>query len=222
MKVCTDACIFGAWTAGKAGENRAEIKNILDIGTGTGLLSLMLAQKTNAVIDAIEINADAWAQAGKNISGSSWGDQIKLQHISLQDFKPVIKYDLIICNPPFYEADLKSEDDNKNAARHDTTLKLSALIPFVKQHLKEDGSVAVLLPYHRTAYAKKLMEENNLFIEEILFVKQSPGHDYFRTILLCSPVKAEPVEANDLVIHNENRNYTTAFTALLKDFYLNF
>ena len=118
MKVCTDACMLGAWTAGKLGGSG--INNILDIGCGTGLLSLMLSQKINASIDAVEIDADAAKQAGENISASPWAANIRVIHTSLQEFMPKKKYDLIICNPPFYENDLRSEHENKNVDRKRT------------------------------------------------------------------------------------------------------
>ena len=101
MKVCTDACLFGAWVANKLVQNKITAKNILDIGCGTGLLSLMLAQKTNAVIDSVEIDASAFDQAKQNISLSSWKEKIQLYHNSINNFEPLTRYDFIICNPPF-------------------------------------------------------------------------------------------------------------------------
>ena len=176
MKVCTDACILGAWVANTI--EASSIKNILDIGCGTGLLSLMLAQKIEASIEAIEINLDAANQATENISNSPWSENIQVIHTSLQNFISSKKYDLIISNPPFYEDDLRSGDEHKNAAKHDTALKLVELILFVKDHLADKGIFAVLLPFQRVNYFEKRVNEYGLFIQEKLLIKQSPQHDF--------------------------------------------
>ncbi|MEO8772074.1 MAG: methyltransferase [Ferruginibacter sp.] len=219
MKVCTDACVFGAWAAAKALQFDS-IKNILDIGCGTGLLSLMLAQKTTAHIDAIEINEDAVTQARENILQSPWKERIVIINTPLQQFNSNKKYNLIICNPPFFEDDLKSGDENKNAAKHDVTLKLDELVSFIKDNVTIDGHAVVLIPYHRTEYFSSLLTGNNLFINEALFLKQSPAHKYFRSVILFSNKNIQPVESNELVIHDGDRNYTEVFKALLGSYYL--
>ena len=218
MKVCTDACILGAWTANTI--KASSINNILDIGCGTGLLSLMLAQKIGACIEAIEINQDAANQAAENISNTAWAKNIKVIHTSLQNFIPLKKYDLIISNPPFYEDDLRSEDENKNAAKHDTTLKLEELILFVNEHLADKGTFAVLLPFQRVNYFEKMVNEHGLFIQEKLFIKQSPQHDFFRAVIFVSKQEAQSPLTIELVIHDNERQYTPPFQSLLKDYYL--
>ncbi len=219
MKVCTDACILGAWTAAKF-ENKDLTKNILDIGAGTGLLSLMLAQKINAAIDAIEIDEAAAKQAKENILQSPWKQNIEVINVPLQQFETNKKYDLIISNPPFFEDDLRSPDDDKNAAKHDSTLKLDELIDFIKNKLYEQGTAVVLIPFHRTGYFAELLKNHHLFINETLFVKQSPGHDYFRSVILFANEDIQPIESNELIIHDGERNYTERFKELLNSYYL--
>ena len=219
MKVCTDACILGAWTAMKA--QTLLINNILDIGCGTGLLSLMLAQKTNALVDAIEINTDAAEQAGENVIRSPWPGNINIVNSSILDFKTVTKYDLIICNPPFYEDDLRSNDENKNAAKHGTTLKLEELLTSVKEKLHEQGMASVLLPFQRTAFFEISAKKRSLFVQEKLLIKQTPAHDHFRSVILLSSEFNDEPTINELIIHDEQRNYTAAFKSLMADYYLN-
>jgi len=219
MKVCTDACLFGAWVADKM--KLSEINNALDIGCGTGLLSLMLAQKINTAIDAVEINNDAAKQASENISVTPWVKNIKVINSSLQDFIPSKKYDLIISNPPFYENDLRSGNENKDAAKHDATLRLDELLSFVNTNMEEEGVLALLLPFHRAGYFERLANGSGLFVIEKLLVRQSPKHDHFRSLLLFS--KTEPVSAivNEMSIHDHERKYTYEFQKLLRDYYLN-
>ena len=219
MKVCTDACLLGAWTAQKMNDLTFQPGNILDIGTGTGLLSLMLAQKTNAIIHAIELNEEAAAQAKENFDKSRWANHFFLFHTSIQQFPATIKYDWIISNPPFFEDDLHSDDAAKNAAKHDTTLTLDELLKAINIHLKEDGYASLLIPFHRIAYFNTLTSARKLFIHDTLFVKQSPKHDFFRAMLILSKNPSE-AKKKELVIHDEHRHYTPAFTALLKDYYL--
>ena len=138
----------------------------------------------------------------------------------MQQFVANKRYDLIICNPPFFEDDLKSLKDDKNAAKHSTTLKFVELIPFIKNNLAENGRAAVLIPYQRTGYFSTIAKQHNLFIAETLFVRQSPAHPYFRAILWLSKKNTLPPEVEELIIHDEKRNYTGGFTALLKDYYL--
>jgi tRNA1Val (adenine37-N6)-methyltransferase len=218
MKVCTDACILGAWTADRF--EKSPVQNTLDIGCGTGLLSLMIAQKIHTSIDAVEMNRDAFMQASENISISAWSEKINVIHTALQDFISATTYELIICNPPFYENDLKSPDESKNAAKHDTTMSLEDLIIFVKAYLSVEGSFILLLPYHRAAYLEEIANDHGLFVKEKLLIKQSPRHEYFRVVLFVSKKETGTAVTNELIIHDNERNYTADFEKLLKDYYL--
>lgn len=219
MKVCTDACLFGSLLPLSSGAG--EIVNVLDIGTGTGLLSLMYAQKNpHAIIDAVEIEENAYEQAKENFANSKWNARLKIFHSDVKDFIPGKKYDLIIANPPFYENELSSHEKNKNIAKHEEGLTLKLFIGIIKIHLAATGSVTMLLPYHRIKYFEELIEENNFFLEEKILVRQTPTHNFFRGILLFSKI-ASPSTTRELTIKDKEGNYTEAFIELLKDYYLN-
>ena len=129
-------------------DDRREERRVLDIGAGTGLLSLMLAQKVNAFIDAIEINADAALQAKENFNASPWSERLAVHHQPIQTWTET-NYDLIISNPPFFEQDLKSPNTERNLALHDTGLTLEILWQQVVRCLHTTGQFAILLPAHR-------------------------------------------------------------------------
>lgn len=222
MKVCTDACLFGAWMVEMIRDNNLNFSNALDIGTGTGLLSLMLVQENDIDIDALEINENAARQAIQNIESSPWKNKVQVHNQSLQEFTPHKKYDFIFSNPPFFENDLTSSDKNKNAAKHDSTLTLEVLIDFIKNNLAETGYAAVLLPYHRTAYIESLLQKQSLFTIEKMQVRQSVSHGFFRTMILFSNKEGESSSVKEMSIHDENRKYTDGFVAKLKGYYLKF
>jgi tRNA1Val (adenine37-N6)-methyltransferase len=217
MKVCTDACLFGAWTADYL--QHKNIFEVLDIGTGTGLLSLMLAQKTTAEIDAVEIEADAYRQAAENFAASPCKERLHIQHTDILRFDTEKKYDFIISNPPFFEADLKSLQQNKNAAKHDTTLTLDELCSKVKKLISKDGCFAVLLPFYRTEYFINEMFKQEMFCTEKILIKQTPAHNYFRSILLFNCTQKTFIE-KEIIIKAADGNYSKEFIALLKDYYL--
>jgi tRNA1Val (adenine37-N6)-methyltransferase len=220
MKVCTDACLFGAWMVEVIRDYNLNFSNALDIGTGTGLLSLMLAQENDFDIDALEINENAAIQASQNVDSSPWKNKVHIYYQSLQEFAPQKKYDFIFSNPPFFENDLTSSDKNKNAAKHDSTLTLDVLIDFIKNNLAETGFAAVLLPFHRTTYIETLLEKHALFVLEKMQVRQSVNHGFFRTMIFFSNRKGESSEVKEMSIHDESRNYTEAFGKLLSRYYL--
>ncbi|MES2850640.1 MAG: methyltransferase [Bacteroidota bacterium] len=217
MKVCTDACLFGAWVADQVKTKAAT--NILDIGTGTGLLSLMLAQRVPAMIDAVEIDEAAYLQAKENFEQSPWKERLGIFNTNILKFDVEKKYDCIISNPPFFENDLKSTDKNKNAAKHDTALTLEQLLPTVQKLLKDDGSFAVLIPYHRVEECILLAEKFGLQLSKKVLVKQTPKHEYFRGILIFSCTKKNML-TEEITIKNESNIYTERFSELLKDYYL--
>ena len=195
--------------------------NVLDIGTGTGLLSLMYAQKNNtAIIDAVEIEQGTAEQAEENFRNSPWKDRLQLINADIQDLAAAKKYDLVICNPPFFENDLLSIEENKNIAMHDTGLSLAQLIVVIKSHMNADGSFAVLLPYHRVKYFENLAEENELYPVRKILVRQTPAHNFFRGILFFNKKKAGTCVVNELTIKNDKQDYTDECKDLLKDYYL--
>jgi len=217
MKVCTDACLFGAYVADELQHLFAA--NILDIGSGTGLLSLMLAQKTSALIDTVEINEAAFIQAKENIQQSPWKENITVYNTDIIQFESGKKYDCIISNPPFFEADLQSADKSKNAAKHDTTLTLQQLLQNIERLLSSNGFFAVLLPYHRSIYFEAESKKLDFHLAKKILVKQTPKHDYFRVMLIFSR-KESVTKKGEIIIKNNGGDYSEEFKGLLKDYYL--
>ncbi len=219
MKVCTDACLFGAYVAEKFHRTGSKL-HTLDIGTGTGLLSLMLAQKNDAAnIDAVEIDKSAAEQAKENFKISPWRDRLHIHHTPIQQFG-FNTYDLIISNPPFYENDLKSEDAKRNLALHSSALGLDDLLDVVQKHSSPLGKFAVLLPYHRSANFQNHASLKDFYLEEEVCVKQTPKHSYFRCMLFFGRAKTQAKHL-EIIINNEKGKYTEDFSDLLKDYYLN-
>lgn len=215
MKVCTDACLFGAWIAEKKYTGR-----ILDIGAGTGLLSLMLAQQSAAYIDAVEIDGQAYEQAKENLENSPWRERLSVFNVPIQDYSAG-KYDLIISNPPFFENDLKSADTKRNLALHSGALTLGELLLSVKKMLNDTGKFAVLLPFHRSTELETLALQNDLFPKEKVLVKQTPKHPYFRVMYLYSSlVSASEPHLTEITIKDDTNNYTESFKYFLKNYYL--
>ena len=220
MKVTTDACLFGAWVAEKVGSSESGVREVLDIGSGTGLLSLMLAQKTNASVDAIEIDKDAFEQARENVAASAFADRINVMHADANTFLFQKKYDLIISNPPFYEKELTSVSPKKNMAHHQDGLLLENLLEIIKQQLSQEGIFCLLLPFKRNKEIKQLLLQKRLSVSKMVFVRQSVNHDYFR-IMMAGDVnnKAETI-IDEISIWNDKQEYTGEFIELLKDYYL--
>ena len=221
MKVTTDACLFGSLlpTSSEAGG----AQSVLDIGTGTGLLALMFAQKNpQARIDVIEIDKDAAEQAKENVASSPWKKNINVINDDARTIAFAKKYDLIISNPPFYENELKSENEKKNLAHHSKNLILEELLTIIKDNLHPDGNFFLLLPYKRNEEIRKFFRDHQLIISKILFVRQSEKHDYFRIILKgkLNGNGKEEIEFDEISIWDEQQNYTATFIDLLKDYYL--
>lgn len=215
MKVCTDACLFGAYMAKEVQDS----KTILDIGSGTGLLSLLLAQQSNAQIDTVEIDTAAFEQTKENIAQSPWGERIHIFNTDINNFDPQKKYDYIISNPPFFEADLKSGDAKKNAAKHDSSLTLADLLHNISRLLSENGFFAVLIPFHRTDYFVTTAAAMHFHLAKKISVKQTPAHQHFRSILIFSQ-KPAAAEAQSITIKNEANTYSDLFSELLREYYL--
>ncbi len=214
MKVCTDSCLFGAWVADYLGKNKP-VKNILDIGAGTGLLSLMLAQQCDASIDAVEIDEASANEAKQNFLLSPWQERLHCYEGRIQNFQSNEKYDFIIGNPPFYENNLLGKNKNRNMAHHNWGLTLRELITAIKRLLHDEGSFALLLPYHRTQEVEEMANEEGFFVQKQTFVKQTIDHSLFRSINLFSKQKHSIIQS-EICIKDENNDYTNEFISLLK------
>jgi tRNA1Val (adenine37-N6)-methyltransferase len=214
MKVCTDSCLFGALI---------DVQNtdtVLDIGAGTGLLSLMLAQKGAEYIDAIELDIQAAKQATQNISDSKFKNQISLYNQSIQEFaqQSEKKYSLIISNPPFFTNSLKSLNDKKNAAHHTTTLSANDLMQAIHKILKKDGVAWLLLsPYEMTAFQNKAEQYAlNFYIRYEMFDRVDK---HIRSIV-CLSFTEKNISTEKIIIYNTDRTYTEDFIHLMQPYYL--
>ena len=223
MKVTTDACLFGAWIAEENKSEKVIPKNVLDIGTGTALLSMMYAQKNLfANIDAIEVDRDASAQAKENVSGSPFSERINIIHSDVKSFSFRKKYDCIISNPPFYEKEIRSADERTNIAHHQSGLRFEQLLNIIKQNLSASGVFYLLLPFKRNEEIKKILFKQNLFVSKLVFVKQSSQHSYFRLMMAGKLSQEGQAETfiEEISIRNDQQQYTNKFRELLKDYYL--
>lgn len=228
MKVTTDACLFGSLLPALPDRQASSFKgegknNVLDIGTGTGLLALMYTQKNpEAIIDAIEIDKDAANQAKENVQASPWKERITITCADTTTYEFEKKYDLIFSNPPFYEKELKAGNSKKNIAHHGEGLLLEELFSVIRRNLKPGGIFCLLLPYKRNEEIKNLFLRNEFEILKITFIRQSVNHNYFRMILTGKLKSDKPVktEFDEISVWNEQQEYTKTFRELLRDYYL--
>ncbi|MDO6595476.1 methyltransferase [Oceanihabitans sp. 2_MG-2023] len=217
MKVGTDAVILGAWTSVKQNPFAT-----LDIGAGTGILSLMLAQRSSAeVIDAMEIDENAYEQCVDNFENAPWADRLFCYHAALEEFTEEIedKYDLIISNPPFYSEDFKTADTSRDLARFQDAMPFSHLIESVASLLVEDGIFSVVIPFKEETNLIDLASKVKLFPNRILHVKGSPSSEIKRSLLEFSFRESE-IQKEELIIETARHQYTEDYINLTKDFYL--
>ena len=219
MKVTTDACIFGAYTAIE------ETKKILDIGTGTGLVAMMLAQRTKAQIDAVEIESSAYNQAVTNIQGSIFKEQINVFNTSIQLFstrsEQQNQYDLIVSNPPFFHNHLKAKETTRNNSLHTDTLSFEDLIHSVLRLISSVGTFVILLPLHESLVFEELSTPQGLYPQKKLTIRHRKDTKILRIITTFGFTKTQTQEEN-LIIKNPDESYSLAFEMLLKDYYLLF
>jgi tRNA1Val (adenine37-N6)-methyltransferase len=215
MKVTTDACFFGAWVA----KYLPLSNHVLDIGGGTGLLSLMIAQKHNSKISSVEIESECYQQLQENIQHSPYAEKVNAIHADILDFSTDLGFDAIVSNPPFFEQQLKSDKQSINQARHDDSLLLEDLFKKSDSLLNSNGSFFVLLPFYRNEECLMLANKNGFFPTRICAVKQSPNHKPFRTMYWFEKKQQSCIEES-LTISNSNGSYTEDFSELLKDYYL--
>ncbi|GAB4025256.1 tRNA1(Val) (adenine(37)-N6)-methyltransferase [Spirosoma gilvum] len=232
MKVCTDACVLGAYadigdgaesTAAESMESR-----LLDIGTGTGLLALMAAQRNPTLtIDAVEVDQDAFEQASENVAASPFAKRVTVVHERIQDFGGGQVYDRILTNPPFYTNHLRSPDAAVNRALHTDELPFGELVEAVVRLMKTNGQWWVLLPPYEAGKLAELARQSGLYPLRRLSVRHHEQKPFFRVITGFSFIKSDPVDER-LTIYELNAqsksgvSYTPEFRSLLKDYYLIF
>lgn len=215
MKVCTDSCLFGAIVSTYLSNEN----NVLDIGSGTGLLSLMYAQKHAVAIDAIELDKAAFLQSMANLKTAKFNYSINILNENILNHTTTKKYQLIFSNPPFFKSSLKGSEYNRNLAMHNDELSYQLLVKKVIELLENNGVFAVLLPFYAKNDFVGLAEKNSLFVNRVFDIKQTTKHSFFRTILFFS-FQQKSFNSECLAIKDEFNNYTTDFSSLLKDYYL--
>jgi len=217
MKIGTDAVLLGAWTS-----IETQPFSILDIGTGTGVLSLMLAQRSQAqIIEAFEIDDQAYEQCVENFEQSPWNDRLFCLHASLDEFTEEIEdtYDLIVCNPPFYSETYKSDHEQRDLARFQDAMPFENLLESVKSLLSKNGLFSVVIPFSEEANFIRLASHMQLFPKRITHVKGNPTSETKRSLIEFRFEKSE-IESSNLIIETSRHQYTQDYIKLTKDFYL--
>jgi len=218
MKIGTDGVLLGSWTPIENNPN-----TILDIGTGTGIIALMLAQRSDAQqIDALEIDENAYEQAVDNFENSPWSDRLFCFHAGLDEFieEPEDEYDLIISNPPFYTDDFRSENEQRDLARFQEAMPFEDLVEAAALLLSETGIFSVIIPFKEEEKFIALANEYDLFPIKITRVKGTPTTEIKRSLLAFRKYELPVLLADELVIETSRHQYTAEYIALTHDFYL--
>lgn len=218
MKVGTDAVLLGSWVTTPG------VKKILDIGTGTGIIALMLAQKSSATIDAIDIDENAYLQALQNVNNCKWNERIHVHHTSLQQFafSTHHKYDLIVSNPPYFVDSSKASEESRTNARHTDQLPFDDLLNGVLNLLSPTGKFYVILPTKESQVFREMAEKQHLFLTKLTRVITRTDKPEKR-LLMKFKFTQKVVEEDSIIIENEGRHcYTNEYTELTKDYYLGF
>jgi tRNA1Val (adenine37-N6)-methyltransferase len=216
MRIGTDAVLLASWINP---ENRSQI---LDIGTGCGVIALMMAQKCNAAITAIDIDEDSARQASENFRNSPWNHRMNALHCSFQEFTRLSgdKFDLVMTNPPYFRNSLKSPIKTRNIARHDDLLNARDLISGLIRILKADGKFTLILPAGDAAAFQAIANEHNLFLTRQMQVKSKPGMKPKRIAMEFSYSHPGSLTDEEIIIRCEDNSFTEAYRELTRDFYL--
>lgn len=214
-KVGTDGVLLGAWV------NAKNVSRILDIGTGTGLIALMLAQRTpsNVQIDAIEIEADDAEQAVENVQSSPWASKVHVAHTAIQNFQPGHQYDLIVTNPPYFINSWLPAEKKRGQARHTHTLSFDELLQSGKRLLKKEGTLALILPYQEAVQFIQQAHFHQLYCIRELVVRSRKEKPVER-LLLEFGEKPAPIDREELILHADNNEWSERYRNLTRDFYL--
>ena len=225
MKVGTDAVLLGAWS------NLPETGALLDIGTGTGIIAMMAAQRSSTLIDAIEIDEEAYKDALENCKQSKWGNRINVHHISFQKFVPSVakKYDVILSNPPYFSNCVQAASESRTMARHTCNLSFEELVDGIASLLMKDGSFATILPLKEAEDLSAIARRYGLHPNRIMRVKTTCSKPAKRILMQFGFYKTPPVEET-IIIENEpeagsqisQRAYSADYKNLTRSFYLNF
>ena len=220
MKVGTDAVLLGAWCTV---DNYLD--SILDIGAGTGVISLMIAQRSDAMtIDAVEVDENAYEEAVENFEKSDWGDRLYCYNCTFQEFADEIaaeeeRYDLIVSNPPFYTDNFESDDVSRNKARFTSSLSFEELIFGISKILSENGIFSTIIPFKEEINFIKMAKEHHLFLNKVCRVQGNTNSEVKRSLLAFSFQETE-LEETHLIIEIARHQYTEDYIKLTKDFYL--
>src|SRR5574344_294250 len=213
MKVGTDGVLLGAWASGGC--------RILDVGTGTGLIAMMMAQRfPDALVDAIDIDADACMQALQNIADSPFSLRVKTYHSSLQSFLAENSYDSIVCNPPFFENSLKNPDEKRTLARHTDSLSCRDLFKCICRMLADDGKFSIIIPEDRTDYLISESCISGLYMSRSCKIKTTVKKQPKRSMLEFSKKKPSVVEQVVECMQNSDGSRSDWYKKLTDDFYL--
>lgn len=216
MKVGIDGVLLGAWA------DAAQASSVLDIGTGSGLIALMIAQRTNAQITAIDIDSDAVKQATENFRNSPWAERLSAQKMSVQEYADcsLQKFDLIVSNPPFFINSLKAPDAQRNTARHTDTLTHTELINCSEKILSNTGKICLILPVNEGYDCVNYAQTQGLYCNKIISVYPKPGAEVKRLLIELGREKL-PCHNAELTIETDTRHeYSAEFIQLAKEYYL--
>ncbi len=219
MKVNTDGVLLACW----ASHLSQKFTRILDIGTGTGVIALICAQHyTAAHVDAIDVEEEAIYTADYNFKNSLWVDRMSSYLKSLQDFNPSYTYDFVISNPPFFENKYKSENENKNTARHTDSLSFDDIIDFQVKYLNAEGKLAIILPVYESELFIAKAFKKGLYLELKTEVSSSKIKEPHRFLMLFSKQRAKEIKTNRIDIYKGLNEYSEDYKNITKDFYLAF
>lgn len=215
VKINTDGVLLGAWADVSAA------KQILDIGTGTGVIALMMAQRCDAEIHAIDIDEGAYNQAKENFEQSVWAERLSAFHTSLQQFNSAAVYDVIISNPPYFIDDMKTANHRRNVAKHSVMLSYEELLAGISRLLSQQGKALVVLPVFNLSIFETLARKYELFITVLTEVSAVEGRAPY--LLMIQIERGEKnLLKNNLAIQNVSGIFSEAYKILTKDFYLKF
>lgn len=218
MRIGTDAVLFAQWVDVKPSDT------VLDIGTGSGIIPMILSQKGVGQVDAIELDIDSYEEAKMNFSISVWSTKLNVVNADIRIFADETdeKYDLIVSNPPYYSSDVKPIKEKKVMARHVSTLSFKDLILSAKKMMKDDARFAVVLPYYESRLFIKEAENTGLYLQKELMISPIEDKEPNRVNMQFILLKNDNVETELFTIRNKDYSYTEQYKDFLKDFYLDF